>query len=432
MFSGRHITHTYSEGERMKVYKALFVAVLLGINLCAKNLEPAQKGDPMKKVLIFTSSGGGGHMSVVKAISEALDDKYDIKVAHGFRDVLSKYDFIRYLTFNKADGERFYNFIVRHNLYYLANAIYTMAVPLVKLFGPLISNTLANYIKEQKADLVISVVPVIDAVLAKAAQKAGVPFLIVPSDMNSMAYTPGLKVDSKYPFTYTRSFDSEDIWQTIRSTGLKPKDVKVTGFPVRKDFLKQSFDKVAIRREFNIPSGKPIVLVMMGAQGSKASVDYLKALAKITTPIHLILCLGKTADMWRDKINKIPLPKTMSITPLGFTKKIPELMVISDVFITKPGGLSTAEGIYAGIPLILDRTMPQLLWERFNHGYVKRHGFGESVENLKDLPKLIKPYLSDTPIRKRVQANLKKVPKLEFGKEIRKIVDAILHQPALA
>lgn len=378
-----------------------------------------------KKVVIFTSSGGGGHMSVVAAISEALADAYDIHVAHGFKDVLASYDIIRHLTFNKVHGERLYNFIVRHNLYFLANAIYMMAVPIVQLFTPLLVNTFHTYLKNQKADMVISVVPIIDGVLARAAKKADIPCMVVPSDINSMTYTAGLENITDIPLVYTRSFDSQDIWQTIQPTGLDKHEVPVTGFPVRKAFLKRNFEKKAIKQEFRIPEGKPIIVLMMGAQGSAVSIEYVKALAQIDRPLHLIICLGKTADMWKPSIEKLKLPATMTITMLGFTDKIPELMAIADLFITKPGPNSICEALYSNVPVILDRTMTQLAWERFNHGWVKRHGFGDSCENIKDLPKLIEPFLSNTAVRKQVTANIKKLPKKEFGKELRAIVDSL-------
>jgi len=53
----------------MKAHKIAVAALLLVQSLNAAHITVTSPEDQMKKVLIFTSSGGGGHMSVVKSIS---------------------------------------------------------------------------------------------------------------------------------------------------------------------------------------------------------------------------------------------------------------------------------------------------------------------------------------------------------------------------
>lgn len=71
----------------------------------------------MKKVIIFTSSGGGGHISATQALKEYLGDAYDVHDAYIFRDVLMSLDFVRILTLGRWSNEEFFNFLISKKKY---------------------------------------------------------------------------------------------------------------------------------------------------------------------------------------------------------------------------------------------------------------------------------------------------------------------------
>ena len=48
----------------------------------------------------------------------------------------------------------------------------------------------------------------------------------------------------------------------------------------------------------------------------------------------------------------------MDLHVFGWTDNIPELMAAADLLITKPGGLTTAEALAAGLPMILTHPIP--------------------------------------------------------------------------
>ena len=50
--------------------------------------------------------------------------------------------------------------------------------------------------------------------------------------------------------------------------------------------------------------------------------------------------------------------KQDSVKVLSFTDKVPELMSISDLVITKPGGLTTTESLASGLPIIVINPIP--------------------------------------------------------------------------
>ena len=50
--------------------------------------------------------------------------------------------------------------------------------------------------------------------------------------------------------------------------------------------------------------------------------------------------------------------KEDSIKVLDYTTKIPEIMSISDLVVTKPGGLTTSESLASGLPIIVINPIP--------------------------------------------------------------------------
>lgn len=50
--------------------------------------------------------------------------------------------------------------------------------------------------------------------------------------------------------------------------------------------------------------------------------------------------------------------KTDSVKILEFTKHVPELMSISDLVVTKPGGLTTSESLASHLPMVIINPIP--------------------------------------------------------------------------
>ena len=50
--------------------------------------------------------------------------------------------------------------------------------------------------------------------------------------------------------------------------------------------------------------------------------------------------------------------KRKNVKVLEFTNKVPELMAISDLVISKPGGLTTSESLASNLPMIIINPIP--------------------------------------------------------------------------
>jgi len=96
----------------------VIAVVLFGIYKFRK-YEPSMRPVPAtfetstkKKILIFTSPGGGGHMATTKALHGYLDQDYEIVDVNIFSEVLSDVDVISWFSGGKSTGEDFYNWLM--------------------------------------------------------------------------------------------------------------------------------------------------------------------------------------------------------------------------------------------------------------------------------------------------------------------------------
>ena len=76
-----------------------------------------------KKVLIFSSRGGGGHISVMNALHEYLDEDFCTGHSFIFADVLSQIDPTKWVS-SKSGGEDIYNYFLKKKWFQMTNLMY--------------------------------------------------------------------------------------------------------------------------------------------------------------------------------------------------------------------------------------------------------------------------------------------------------------------
>ena len=134
----------------------------------------------------------------------------------------------------------------------------------------------------------------------------------------------------------------------------------VTGIPISNRFL-QSYNKNEICSLFDIDENKKTILFFGGGEyglGKDRTITILDSLADFSD-IQVIAIAGKNEKM-KQEFERIVKEKNKgdSIKVLPFTDKVPELMAISDLVITKPGGLTVSESLASHLPLIIINPIP--------------------------------------------------------------------------
>ena len=206
----------------------------------------------------------------------------------------------------------------------------------------------------------------------------------------------------------------------LKKSGLDDNQILLTGFPIRQDFLEKK-DKNKIRKEWKIPNNKFTIMILMGGAGSQATYEYARKIAAMDIDAHLLICTGRNKSV-RRKLRKMHKEDGISVSIIPFTKKISDLMSVSDLLITKAGPGSINEALYMELPLIIDRTGPVLFWEKENINFVLKHGYGDVLKKWRKFKKLIWKYCYNKKYYAQKKRSLRKFKKHDFSANIKKIV----------
>ena len=133
---------------------------------------------------------------------------------------------------------------------------------------------------------------------------------------------------------------NEIMKQKMVDSKIDKNKIFVTGIPISKRFL-QKYPHEETLKNFKLLPNKKTILFFGGGEfglGKEKTVQILRSLACSTYDIQVIAIAGKNQKM-KEEFEKVvkEFNKENSIKVLAFTDKVPELMSISDLVITKPG-----------------------------------------------------------------------------------------------
>lgn len=324
--------------------------------------------------------------------------------------------------------EAIYNRLIFNNLNRLMNAMARFAPKVFKMRTKDIEAYISREIEKFKPDIVISVIPYINLAASEAARKASLPFLLVTIDNDLEIWVNGLKKLTHPHFKVTIGSDLPTSRGRLEACGIKKENIKTIGLPLRPDFhLRKS--KEELRAEYRIESEVPVVLLMMGGIGAKRAIKYAKKIAAMTFKIHLFICVGKNEQIG-GRLKEIFLTSSSQLTVVSFTDKIPELMTLSDLLITKTGPGTINEAIATKTPVLLDETEVVLFWEKINIDLVLKRGIGRSIKNLSELESHMKELLFNPEVRAQLMEGLNRLPPNQFVQKIGPLIESLCEPAA--
>ncbi|MBC7189328.1 glycosyltransferase, partial [Candidatus Aerophobetes bacterium] len=167
----------------------------------------------------------------------------------------------------------------------------------------------------------------------------------------------------------------------LREKKIPPSKVEVSGIPISPDFSVEK-NKDLLRKKWKVKENLYTVLVMGGGQGWGAIQETVLSLNKIDFPLQVIVVSGTNRKL-RKNLCRLSSSLNFPFQVYGYVREIDELMEISDLLITKPGGLTTAEALSKGLPMIvIDSITGQ---ERRNKKMLLEKGFALAIDNTEKL-----------------------------------------------
>lgn len=197
----------------------------------------------------------------------------------------------------------------------------------------------------------------------------------------------GLLTDyTVHPFWWQLNLDgyfvsSPDLINVMTKHGIPPRRVWPVGIPV--DSTAGSYrDKAAIRRSLGLNPETPTVLVMGGGLGLGGLDEIVRCLGTMGQEIQMLVVTGANPVI-QENLTRLVAGVITAVKVFGFVNNVPELMAASDLIVTKPGGVTVAEALATGLPMIVWRPIPGQ--EERNTSFLVQKGLAVLAEDLQEL-----------------------------------------------
>lgn len=310
----------------------------------------------MRRILILYGSYGGGHLSAAKSISSYLKENYtDIEV--------EMVDCIEYINkyINKVSTEAYKELAKKAP--WLWKRVYKESKTGALAHISTTTNKLMSYklillIKEFNPDLIISTHPFATQMCANLKKKDEITCKLA-TIMTDYHTHPQWLVLYKYMDYFFVS--NEQMKTDMVAEGVNDQTIFVTGIPVSERFLKP-LETQPIYQYFNLDENKETILFFAGGEfglGRNTTFMVLKAIIRLFKDTQVVAISGKNKKMNKKFAELVENTNSGNrIKILEYTDKVPELMRISSIVITKPGGLTVTEALASHLPLIIINPIP--------------------------------------------------------------------------
>ncbi len=183
---------------------------------------------------------------------------------------------------------------------------------------------------------------------------------------------------------------SEEAKQRFLHDGISADKVKIMGIPIDVKFRQKKAVKQTKER-LNLNLNKPVVLVMGGGSGLGPIKTAVLILERLNADVQIIVVTGTNKKLYKYLNKKAPSFKK-KLMPLEYSDNIDELMEISDILITKPGGITVSEALAKSLPILIINPIPGQ--EAKNTRFLVKSGAAVKAENQIELSALLENLFS--------------------------------------
>lgn len=372
----------------------------------------------MKKILIFYASYGGGHLNAAKSIKECIDTNYndcETELIDCMKYVNKQIEKITTAAYREMAKKipwawgKIYSDSQKGPLAHLSsrsNKIF--AIKLLKL------------LREKQPDLIISTHPFGSQMCSYLKRKGKINAKIATIMTD---FSPHDQWLVGYEFTDYFFVAHDKMKNYLISKNISENKVFSTGIPISSRFLK-NYNKKEILAEFGLEENKKNILFFGGGEfglGKTKTVEIFEDLVKNFDNIQIIAIAGKNEKMKASFENIVTENhKENSIKILEYTNKVPELMAISDLVISKPGGLTTSESLASNLPIIMINPIPGQ--EEENAEFLESKGSGIWIKKDDSSYEIFKELFSNPEKLEKLKNNTKILAKKHSTEEICKIL----------
>lgn len=305
------------------------------------------------KILIFTASTGGGHKRAAAALEakiKSLSPDTEVKVVDAMRAIGKVYDkticggyHFMATKIPKVYG-KCYKITDRKNLIYQA----------VMRSNTMMSNKLLETINDFLPDIVIICHPFVTTMISKLRRQGKI-------DVKAISIITDYDAHRTYIVPQIEAYvlaEPQMAKKLIDEYGVDESIIYPLGIPIFDSFT-QPFDKEEICKREGLDPNVPTVLLMAGSFGVTSVLEFYKSLAEKGKNLQFIVITGRNIKLFghlEKMIDEMGMQDNTKL--LYFVKNVQDYMHISDLIVTKPGGLTVTESLACGLPMAIYSAFP--------------------------------------------------------------------------
>ncbi len=209
---------------------------------------------------------------------------------------------------------------------------------------------------------------------------------------------------------------------TMVARGIASERVLVSGIPVDPRFARPDEPAAALRERLGLPRDRQIVLMMGGGLGIGPLEQMLRSLEDVSAPIAVVVIAGRNVRV-EQRVLAAAESIRYPVRVLRFVDNVYDYMHVADAFVTKPGGLSTAEALAAEVPMILCKPLPGQ--EERNVRVLTEWGAALRARTLAELPAALTSLLTDSGRRKRMVSAARRYGRPDAAREAARLISTL-------
>jgi len=184
---------------------------------------------------------------------------------------------------------------------------------------------------------------------------------------------------------------AEEAAARLRASGVAQERIQVLGIPVDPRFGQPS-DRERTRQALGLTTRGPTILIMGGGSGLGPIQELVVRLDALAAPLQLLVLAGSNKRLlaWLQRYRS---KARQALWVGGHVDEVWRFMELADVLITKPGGLTTAEALSKGLPMIIINPIPGQ--ETSNAQFLLAHQVAVKAAGAGEASRIVQEFLRD-------------------------------------
>ncbi|MDO9048512.1 MAG: glycosyltransferase [Methylobacter sp.] len=348
-----------------------------------------------KRVLIMSAGAGTGHIKAAAALE--LSFAADGRVAEVINNDALQYTNKLFRDFYSS----FYTSLVRSAPNFLGWWYKTSDEPwhtdrMRHMIDRLNTKPLVRFIREFNPDITVCThfmpAGIISHLIATQQLQARLSIVVTDFDFHAMWLSR----------SFHRYFVAIDETRAhLEMLGIPNERITVSGIPIDPVF-QQPVNRIEERLRLGLNPEKPVLLLSAGAFGVGPTEYMVERMLNLNSDAQTVVVCGRNDEL-KQRILQLVDTRSATFKVLGYTDEMHKLMKMADIFIGKPGGITTSEAIACGLPMCVVSPIPGQ--EERNSDHLLEEGIAVKCNDLTTLPFKLERLLEDPDRLTRMKLN---------------------------